>query len=55
MTPEKLTTDCAREIVDLSALPRADLVERWIDFHGSAPLKTMTKDLFVRGITCLTR
>ncbi len=50
MTPEKLTTDCAREIAGLSALPRADLVERWIELHGSAPLKTMTKDLFVRGI-----
>ncbi len=50
MTPEKLTTDCAREIAGLSALPRADLVEHWIELHGSAPLKTMTKDLFVRGI-----
>ncbi len=50
MKPEPLKAGCAREIAGLSALPRADLVERWIELHGSAPLKTMTKDLFIRGI-----
>ncbi len=50
MTPEKLTTDCAREIAGLSALPRADLVEHWVGLHGSPPIKTMTKGLLARGI-----
>ncbi len=50
MTPEKLTTDCAREIAGLSALSRADLVERWVGLHGSPPIKTMTEGLLARGI-----
>ncbi len=50
MKPEPLKAGCAREIAGLSALPRAGLVERWIELHGSAPLKTMTKDLLARGI-----
>ncbi len=50
MTPEKLTTDCAREIAGLSALSRADLVERWVGLHGSPPIETMTEGLLARGI-----
>lgn len=47
---DKLTTVRAREIARLNELPRASLVGRWIDLHGSEPLMTMTKDLLVRGI-----
>ncbi len=50
MTPEKLTTDCAREIAGLCGLSRADLVERWVGFHGSRPIETMTEGLLARGI-----
>ena len=50
MTPEKLTTDCAREIASLCGLSRADLVERWVGLHGSPPIETMTEGLLVRGI-----
>ncbi len=50
MKPKPLNAGCAREIAGLCGLSRADLVERWIEFHGSAPPKTLTKDLLVRGI-----
>ncbi len=50
MIAEPLNVDCAREIAGHGDLSRADLVERWIEFHGSAPPKTLTKDLLVRGI-----
>ncbi len=50
MTPEKLTTDCAREIAGLCGLSRADLVERWVGLHGSPPIETMTAGLLARGI-----
>jgi len=50
MKTESFNVDCAREIADHRDLSRADLVERWIEFHGSAPPKTLPKDLLVRGI-----
>ncbi len=50
MKPEPLNAGCAREIAGLSGLSRADLVERWIELHGSPPIKTMTKGLLARGI-----
>ncbi len=50
MKPEPLKAGYAREIAGLCGLPRADLVERWVEFHGSAPPKTLPKDLLVRGI-----
>ena len=40
----------AEEIAGLCDLSRADLIGRWIEVHGSASNKTMTKDLLVRGI-----
>ncbi len=40
----------AKEIAGLCRLTRADLIERWIELHGSSPTKTLTKDLLVRGI-----
>ena len=45
-----MTEPLANEITGLCGLTRADLIERWIEIHGSAPNKTMTKDLLVRGI-----
>ncbi len=50
MQPEHLTADCAREIAGLCGLSRADLIERWIGFHGSPPIRTMTEGLLARGI-----
>ncbi len=50
MKPEPLNTGCAREIASLCGLSRADLIELWIELHGSAPSKTLTTDLRVRGI-----
>ena len=50
MNPEPLPTDCAREIAGLCGLARADLIERWIELHGSPPMKTMTEALLARGI-----
>ncbi len=50
MKTKPFNVDCAREIAGHSDLSSADLVERWIEFHGSAPPKTLTKDLLVRGI-----
>ncbi len=50
MKPEPLNVACAREIAGLSGFSREDLVEHWVELHGSAPLKTLTKDLLVRGI-----
>ena len=50
MKPEPLNTGCAREIASLCGLSRADLIELWIELHGSPPIKTMTKGLLARGI-----
>ena len=50
MKPEPLNAGCAREIAGLCGLSRADLVERWVELHGSPPIKTMTQDLLARGI-----
>jgi hypothetical protein len=50
MTVDPLKSDCAREIAGLGGLSRADLIERWIEIHGAAPSKTLTRDLLVRGI-----
>ena len=50
MTAEPLNVGCARENAGLCGLSRADLIARWVELHGSAPNKTMTKDLLVRGI-----
>jgi len=50
MKTEPINVDYAREIAGLSGLSREDLAERWRELHGSASLKTMTKDLLVRGI-----
>ncbi len=50
MKPETLNAGCAREIAGLCGLSHADLVERWVEFHGSPPLKTMTEGLLARGI-----
>jgi hypothetical protein len=50
MTVDPLKSDCAREIAGLGGLSRADLIERWIEFHGATPSKTLTKDILVRGI-----
>ncbi len=50
MKTEPSNADCARGIAGFSDLSRADLVERWVEFHGSAPPKTLPKDLLVRGI-----
>ena len=47
---EKLASCRAHEITRLNDLPPASLIERWVELHGSTPLKTMTKDLLVRGI-----
>ncbi len=40
----------AEEVAGLCGLSRADLIERWVGLNGSALMKTMTKDLLVRGI-----
>ncbi len=50
MKPEPLTAGRAREVDSLFGLSRADLIERWIELHGSPPIKTMTEDLLARGI-----
>ncbi len=50
MKPEPLNAGCAREVAGLCSLSRADLIERWVGFHGSPPIKTMTQDLLARGI-----
>ncbi len=50
MKPEPLTAGCAREIAGLCDLSRADLVELWVELHGSPPIKTMTEGLLARGI-----
>ena len=50
MKPDPSIADCAREIAGLCGLARADLIERWIETHGSPPLKTMTEGLLARGI-----
>ncbi len=50
MKPDPLTAGCAREIAGLCGFSRADLVERWVGLHGSAPMKTMTEGLLARGI-----
>ncbi len=50
MKPEPLTAGCAREIAGLCGLSRADLVERWVELHGSRPIKTMTEGLLARGL-----
>ena len=50
MKPEPLTAGCAREIAGLCGLARADLIERWLELHGSPPMKTMTEGLLTRGI-----
>ena len=50
MKPEPLNAGCAREIAGLCDLSRADLVELWVELHGSPPIKTMTEGLLARGI-----
>ncbi len=50
MKPELLTGDCVREVAGLRGLARGDLVERWVELHGSPPIKTMTEGLLARGI-----
>ncbi len=50
MNPKPLTAGCAREVAGLCGLSRTDLVERWIELHGSPPLQTMTEGLLARGI-----
>jgi hypothetical protein len=50
VTSKKLTPYRASEIAHLNDLPRASLIESWVELHGSTPLKTMTKGLLVRGI-----
>ncbi len=50
MKPEPLNAGCAREIAGLCCLSRADVVERWVGLHGSAPIETMTEGLLARGI-----
>ncbi len=50
MNPKLLTAGCAREIAGLCGFSRTDLVERWIELHGSPPIKTMTEGLLARGI-----
>ncbi len=50
MNPEPLTAGCSREIAGLRGLARRDLVERWVELHGSPPLQTMTEGLLARGI-----
>ncbi len=50
MKPEPLTAGNAREIAALCDLARANLVARWVELHGSPPLKTMTEDMLARGI-----
>ncbi len=50
MKPEPVNTGCAREIAGLCGLSRADLVERWVELHGSPPIETMTEGLLARGI-----
>ncbi len=50
MKPEPLTAGRAREIAGLCSLSRADLVERWIELHGTPPITTMTEGLLARGI-----
>ncbi len=51
MKTEPLNVACAPEIAAVCGLSRTDLIELWIDLHGSAPSKTLTTDLLVRGIT----
>ncbi len=50
MKPEPLNAGCAREIAGLCGLSRADLIERWVELHGSRPIETMTEGLLARGI-----
>ena len=50
MVSETLPKGVAREIAELPDLPRDALVERWIEFYGVPPIKTLTKDLLVRAI-----
>jgi hypothetical protein len=50
MVSETLPKGVAREIAELPDLPRDALVERWIEFYGIPPIKTLTKDLLVRAI-----
>ncbi len=50
MKPEPLTAGCGREIAGLCSFSRADLVERWVELHGSPPIETMTEGLLARGI-----
>lgn len=45
-----MSSPLCEKIAGLCGLSRADLIERWTEVHGSAPSKTMTKDLLVRGI-----
>ncbi len=50
MQSEKSENDLERQYSVLRDLPRADFVERWVELYGSAPPKTLTKDLLARGI-----
>ncbi len=50
MIAEPVNVNCAREIAGLCDLARADLIERWLELHGSPPMKTMTEGLLARGI-----
>ncbi len=50
MKPEPSNGRYTWEIAGLCGLSREDLVERWVELHGSPPIKTMTEGLLARGI-----
>jgi len=45
-----MSSPLREKIARLHGLSRADLIEGWTEVHGSAPNKTITEDLLVRGI-----
>jgi len=51
MRSEKSEDDLEQQNSVLRDLPRADIVERWVELYGSSPPRTLTKDLLTRGIT----
>ena len=50
MQPRSSDSGRAGDLCALDDLTRADLIELWIELHGSPPIKTMTKGLLARGI-----
>ncbi len=50
MGSSKAIAKLEQEIAELVDLTRDQLVARWIELHGTAPPKTLTPDLLVRGV-----